>query len=76
MTEVDAQPAEPKSAPAPAPPADAGRTRLRTRGHVEDYGEGRGCSHAGCRTVLSRYNSGRLCWVHDNRSRAAIGEGL
>jgi len=68
VTEVASHQAEPD--PAPAPPAEPGRTRLRTRGHIEDYGEGRDCSDPGCRTVLSRYNSGRLCWVHDNRSRA------
>ena len=72
MTEDAAHPVEPDAAP--APPADPGRARLRTRGHVENYGEGRACSHPGCRTVLSRYNSGRLCWVHDNRERAASGK--
>jgi len=41
------------------------RSRLRTRGHVEAFGEGRVCATAGCEIVLSRYNSGRLCWTHE-----------
>src|SRR5437870_3151165 len=32
------------------------RSRLRTRGHVEDFGQGRVCATAGCEIVLSRYN--------------------
>jgi len=45
------------------------RSRLRTRGHVEDFGQGRVCATAGCEIVLSRYNSGRLCWTHEQSSR-------
>ena len=36
----------------------------------KDFGEGRQCASAGCHTVLSRYNCGRLCWVHDDSSRS------
>jgi len=68
MSDVPGRDAE--QDPVPSPPAEPSRARTRTRGHIEDFGEGRACSVQGCRTMLSRYNSGRLCWVHDNRSRA------
>jgi hypothetical protein len=37
-------------------------------GHLPDpsrqISEARVCAHAGCRTRLSVYNSGRFCWQH------------
>ena len=64
---------EPGEAPTkPAAPDPLSHERLRTRGYIADFGRGRTCSTPGCRTLLSRYNSGRLCWVHDDRSRAVV----
>ncbi len=31
---------------------------------LQDFGPGRVCAHGGCRTVLSRYNSGPTCTLH------------
>jgi hypothetical protein len=61
----------PGDAPTKPPVPDPGRReRLRTRGYIADFGRGRTCSEPECRTLLSRYNSGPLCGLHDARSRA------
>jgi hypothetical protein len=36
----------------------AGRRAAKT------YEDGRVCAHAGCRTVLSKYNKNDYCWQH------------
>ena len=56
------------SSEAPATPDPVIR---RARGHVQEFGEDRSCIVSGCTTVLSRYNSGNLCWVHEDRVREA-----
>lgn len=43
----------------------------RNRRFVTSYREGRTCAHAGCDTVISRYNKESLCWHHaDERDQA------
>ena len=61
----DLSPSVPKSRAAPV------RERFRTRGFIADFGLGRICAAPGCETALSRYNDGRLCWVHDNHGRSS-----
>lgn len=38
----------------------------RSRGYIEDFGAGRLCRVSDCKTVLSRYHAGSVCWVHDD----------
>ena len=53
------------------PPTLGGQAPRRPRGHLMTYGVGRTCAHQGCRTTLSRYNDGELCWSHaDIRAHA------
>ena len=56
-----------ESSPTPIKPP---RERFRTRGYVADFGAGRTCAAPRCETMLSRYNSGRLCWVHEKHTRS------
>jgi hypothetical protein len=37
----------------------------RISDRVPAYGSGRVCAAAGCRTLLSTYNPGHLCSLHD-----------
>ena len=36
---------------------------------VQTYETGRRCRAPGCKTVLSRYTKGDMCWQHEQRSR-------
>jgi hypothetical protein len=54
------------TAGADAPRQRRGPSTIRTRGNIEDFGSGRKCAVAGCKTLISRYHSGGLCWVHDD----------
>ena len=60
----DLSPSVPSSRVAPV------RERFRTRGFIADFGLGRTCAAPECETTLSRYNDGRLCWVHERNGRS------
>lgn len=36
---------------------------------VKSYTVGRTCVHAGCETVISRYNAENVCWRHADEER-------
>jgi len=55
----------PEQSPDGAGQVESGSRRTRTRGYIDDFGEGRVCATDGCDVVLSRYNSGGLCWTHE-----------
>ena len=42
-----------------------GQRRCTGKGHVDSYGQGRVCAAPRCATLLSRYNSGCVCWLHE-----------
>ncbi len=53
---------------APVASVGDGVARREGRGFVTSYGDGRQCATSGCSTSLSRYNSGRWCWLHNPES--------
>lgn len=65
--------ARPPVAAAVVGPTAEGVARREGRGFVTSYGHGRRCEAAGCRVLLSRYNSDALCWLHDPQIGARRG---
>ncbi|HET6495670.1 MAG TPA: hypothetical protein VFH61_09945 [Thermoleophilia bacterium] len=51
-------------------------TAIRTGRRARSYAAGRVCAHPFCKTVLSVYNSGALCGMHEGESPTTPDEIL
>lgn len=54
--------------PSPQPKSPGSRPLRQIRGYVQSYGQGRICSEPECDTTLSRYNTAKVCWRHEQQA--------